>query len=66
MNASWPLSDRGGGLCGRQLWPGASHWPDFMNPIAVSWWEAQIRVRSPASRSSASLRLCRCLVKFPP
>ncbi len=32
------------------MWPGASHWPDFMNPTAVSWWEAQIRVRPPASQ----------------
>ena len=33
-------------LSGRQLWPGASVWPDFMNPKTDSWWETQIRVRA--------------------
>ncbi|KAK9808029.1 hypothetical protein WJX73_006288 [Symbiochloris irregularis] len=26
-----------------ELWPGAVHFPDFMNPAAVSWWQSQIQ-----------------------
>ena len=28
-----------------QLWPGATHWPDFMNPATWTWWMEQIKVR---------------------
>ncbi len=30
-----------------QLWPGASHWPDFMDQRTNTWWQQQIQVSGP-------------------
>ena len=36
-----------------QLWPGATHWPDFLNPTTKSWWLSQIKARAPPDPSIA-------------
>ncbi|CAL5218429.1 g109 [Coccomyxa viridis] len=37
------IKDITGGNYVGQMWPGATHWPDFMNPKTVSWWQTQLQ-----------------------
>lgn len=43
MKANVFLNDQTGHPYVAQLWPGASHLPDFMHPNASSWWQEQLR-----------------------
>jgi alpha-glucosidase (family GH31 glycosyl hydrolase) len=43
MRAGVFLNDQTGHPYVAQLWPGASHLPDFMHPNASSWWQEQLR-----------------------
>ena len=43
MSANVFLNDQTGHPYVAQLWPGASHLPDFMHPNASSWWKEQLR-----------------------
>ena len=43
MKSNVFLNDQTGHPYVAQLWPGASHLPDFMHPNASSWWQEQLR-----------------------